>query len=148
MKQRLQETVVWSHRHRRAFESLGVEASRGVLLFGPPGTGKTLLARAVATESGATFLAVSITDLIKGHVGESEKAIRSLFLSARRCSPSVVFLDELEALFGQRHLDKFASKVCFVRGSVRRRSVLADLLMLVCTLVGVSVASRDGSVGC
>ena len=70
--------------------------------YGPPGTGKTLLAKAVATESEANFMAVSIPDLIKGEVGESEKAIAKIFKTATRCSPCIVFLDELEAIFGSR----------------------------------------------
>lgn len=70
--------------------------------YGPPGTGKTLLAKAVATESEANFMAVSIPDLIKGEVGESEKAIAKVFKMATRCSPCIVFLDELEAIFGTR----------------------------------------------
>ncbi|KAI1309722.1 hypothetical protein EDD11_003974, partial [Mortierella claussenii] len=70
--------------------------------YGPPGTGKTLLAKAVATESEANFMAVSIPDLIKGEVGESEKALAKVFKMATRCSPCVVFLDELEAIFGSR----------------------------------------------
>ncbi|RUS28996.1 P-loop containing nucleoside triphosphate hydrolase protein [Jimgerdemannia flammicorona] len=73
-----------------------------LLRYGPPGTGKTLLAKAVATESSANFLAVSIPDLVKGEIGESEKAIVRTFNVARRCSPCVLFLDELEALFGRR----------------------------------------------
>ncbi|KAF9900727.1 spermatogenesis associated protein 5 [Linnemannia zychae] len=70
--------------------------------YGPPGTGKTLLAKAVATESEANFMAVSIPELIKGEVGESEKAISKVFKAASRCSPCIIFLDELEALFGTR----------------------------------------------
>ncbi|KAF9102952.1 hypothetical protein BGX27_010800 [Mortierella sp. AM989] len=71
-------------------------------IYGPPGTGKTLLAKAVATESEANFMAVSIPDLIKGEVGESEKAIAKIFKMANRCTPCIVFLDELEAIFGSR----------------------------------------------
>jgi SpoVK/Ycf46/Vps4 family AAA+-type ATPase len=70
--------------------------------YGPPGTGKTLLAKAVATESEANFMAVSIPELIKGEVGESEKAIAKVFKTASKCSPCIVFLDELEAIFGTR----------------------------------------------
>ena len=70
--------------------------------YGPPGTGKTLLAKAVATESEANFMAVSIPELIKGEVGESEKAIARVFKTASKCSPCIIFLDELEAIFGTR----------------------------------------------
>ncbi|KAF9350897.1 hypothetical protein BGX34_000920 [Mortierella sp. NVP85] len=70
--------------------------------YDPPGTGETLLAKAVATESEANLMVVSIPDLIKGETGESEKAISMVFKMVTRCSPCIVFLDELEAIFGLR----------------------------------------------
>ncbi|CAB5181418.1 unnamed protein product [Rhizophagus irregularis] len=80
-----------------------IENTRGIfLLYGPPGTGKTLLAKAVATESSAHFMPISIPELIKSEVGESEKAIANVFRIAIRCCPCIIFLDELEAMFGNR----------------------------------------------
>ncbi|CAB4493451.1 unnamed protein product [Rhizophagus irregularis] len=80
-----------------------IENTRGIfLLYGPPGTGKTLLAKAVATESSAHFMPISISELIKSEVGESEKAIANVFRIAIRCCPCIIFLDELEAMFGNR----------------------------------------------
>ncbi|KAG0034061.1 hypothetical protein BGZ82_005877 [Podila clonocystis] len=102
VKKILEESVIWLYKHADAYARLGIRPSKGVLLYGPPGTGKTLLAKAVATESEANFMAVSIPDLIKGEVGESEKAIAKIFKTATRCSPCIVFLDELEAIFGSR----------------------------------------------
>ncbi|KAF8929650.1 P-loop containing nucleoside triphosphate hydrolase protein [Dissophora ornata] len=102
VKKTLEESVIWLYKHADAFARMGISPSKGVLLYGPPGTGKTLLAKAVATESEANFMAVSIPDLIKGEVGESEKAIAKVFKMATRCSPCIVFLDELEAIFGTR----------------------------------------------
>ncbi|KAF8952836.1 hypothetical protein BGZ52_003466 [Haplosporangium bisporale] len=102
VKKILEESVIWLYKHADAYERLGIRPSKGILLYGPPGTGKTLLAKAVATESEANFMAVSIPDLIKGEVGESEKAIAKIFKTATRCSPCIVFLDELEAIFGSR----------------------------------------------
>ncbi|CAG8581065.1 2450_t:CDS:2, partial [Scutellospora calospora] len=96
------ESVIWIYKHVDAFHHLGIKPSKGVLLYGPPGTGKTLLAKAVATESSAHFIPVSIPDLIKSEVGESEKAISNIFKIARRCSPCIIFLDELEAMFGSK----------------------------------------------
>ncbi|CEP16598.1 hypothetical protein [Parasitella parasitica] len=101
-KNALEESAVWVYKHADAYKRLGIRPSKGVLLYGPPGTGKTLLAKAVATESSANFLPVSIPDLVKGHVGESEKAVSRIFQTAIRCSPCVIFLDELEAIFSSR----------------------------------------------
>ncbi|OBZ87579.1 hypothetical protein A0J61_04363 [Choanephora cucurbitarum] len=101
-KQALEESAVWVYRHADAYRRLGIRPSKGLLLFGPPGTGKTLLAKAVATESSANFLSIRIPDLIKGEVGESEKAVSKIFRTAIRCSPCVVFFDELEAIFASR----------------------------------------------
>ncbi|CAG8454143.1 2996_t:CDS:10 [Diversispora eburnea] len=97
VKKILEESVIWIYKHADAFRRLGIKPSKGVLLYGPPGTGKTLLAKAVSTESSAHFIPVSIPDLIK-----SEKAIENIFKIARQCSPCIIFLDELEALFGNR----------------------------------------------
>ncbi|KAF7724657.1 hypothetical protein EC973_000829 [Apophysomyces ossiformis] len=102
VKAALEESIVWVYKHADAYRRLGVQSSKGVLLYGPPGTGKTMLAKAVATESAANFLPVSIPDLVKGEVGESEKAVVKIFQTAVRCSPCVIFLDELEAVFGTR----------------------------------------------
>ncbi|KAF9097370.1 hypothetical protein BGX23_009073 [Mortierella sp. AD031] len=102
VKKTLEESVIWLYKHAEAYSRMGISPSKGVLLYGPPGTGKTLLAKAVATESEANFMAVSIPELIKGEVGESEKAIARVFKTASKCSPCIVFLDELEAIFGAR----------------------------------------------
>ncbi|KAI9265619.1 P-loop containing nucleoside triphosphate hydrolase protein [Sporodiniella umbellata] len=101
-KRMLEESAIWIYKHADAYRRLGIRPSKGLLLYGPPGTGKTLLAKAVATESSANFLAVGIPDLIKGEVGESEKAVSRIFRTAIRCSPCVIFLDELEAIFASR----------------------------------------------
>ncbi|MCE4604465.1 MAG: AAA family ATPase, partial [Aeropyrum sp.] len=78
---------------------------KGVLLFGPPGTGKTLLAKAVATESGANFIAVRGPEILSKWVGESEKAIREIFSKARQHAPAVVFFDEIDAIAPTRGTD-------------------------------------------
>ncbi|CAI2166735.1 19572_t:CDS:10 [Funneliformis geosporum] len=110
VKRTLEESVIWIYKHFDAFQRLGIKASKGVLLYGPPGTGKTLLAKAVATESSAHFMPISIPELIKSEVGESEKAIANIFRIAIQCSPCIIFLDELEAIFGNRDSSGFLGK--------------------------------------
>ncbi|KAJ3288295.1 hypothetical protein HK104_008244 [Borealophlyctis nickersoniae] len=77
----------------------------GVLLFGPPGTGKTMLAKAVAKSSGARFMNVALSNVFDKYVGEGEKNVKAVFTLARKLSPCVVFLDEVDALFGSRRGD-------------------------------------------
>ncbi|RLG51643.1 MAG: AAA family ATPase [Thermoproteota archaeon] len=100
--QQLREAVEWPLKHPEVFERMGVKPPKGVLLYGPPGTGKTLLAKAAASESGASFIAVKGPELLSKWVGESEKAIREVFRKARQYSPSIVFFDEIDALAPRR----------------------------------------------
>jgi AAA family ATPase, CDC48 subfamily len=98
VKEELREIVEYPLKYRDAYEALSIEVPKGVLLFGPPGTGKTLLAKAVATESGANFIAVRGPEVLSKWVGESEKAIREIFRKARQAAPTVVFFDEIDAI--------------------------------------------------
>ena len=98
VKQQLREAVEWPMKHPEVFENMGIEPPRGILLFGPPGTGKTLLAKAVATESGANFIAVRGPEILSKWVGESEKAVREIFRKARQYAPVVIFFDEVDAI--------------------------------------------------
>jgi len=97
-KQEIQEAVEYPLTERERFEELGIRPPRGVLLFGPPGTGKTLIAKAVANESGANFIAIRGPQLLSKWVGESERAVREIFKKARQVAPSIIFFDELDAL--------------------------------------------------
>ena len=98
VKQELREIVEWPLKYPQAFAKMGVKPPKGVLLYGPPGTGKTLLAKAVATESGANFIAVRGPEILSKWVGESERAIREIFKKARQYAPSVIFFDEIDAI--------------------------------------------------
>ncbi len=105
VKQELREVVEWPLKYPEAFARIGIKPPKGVLLFGPPGTGKTLLAKAVATESGANFIAVRGPEILSKWVGESERAIREIFAKARQYAPAVIFFDEIDAIAMARGSD-------------------------------------------
>ncbi|HOL42261.1 MAG TPA: AAA family ATPase, partial [Methanospirillum sp.] len=94
----IREAVEYPLTRREKYDDLGIQSPRGVLLYGPPGTGKTLLAKAVANESGANFIAVRGPQLLSKWVGESERAVREIFKKARQVAPAIIFFDELDAL--------------------------------------------------
>ena len=102
VRQALTETVLWPLQHRDSFERLGVEPPRGVLLYGPPGCGKTFVVRALAASGRLTVHMVKGAELMDKWVGSSEKAVRDLFQKARDSAPSLVFLDEIDALAPRR----------------------------------------------
>ena len=101
-KQELQEAVEWPLKYPESFEKFGVRPPRGVLIYGPPGTGKTLLAKAVANESDANFIAVKGPELLSKWVGESEKGVREVFRKARQTAPTVIFFDEIDSIASTR----------------------------------------------
>ena len=101
-KQALTEAVLWPLQHPETFERLGVEPPRGVLLYGPPGCGKTFVVRALASSGRLSVHAVKGAELMDKWVGASEKAVRELFRRARDSAPSLVFLDEIDALAPRR----------------------------------------------
>src|SRR5256712_4801135 len=102
------------------FDRLGVEPPKGVLLYGPPGTGKTLIARVVAAETNAAFFIINGPEIINKFYGESESRLRAVFQEAQRRSPSIIFIDELDAL---------APKRTETGGEVERR-IVGQLLAL------------------
>jgi transitional endoplasmic reticulum ATPase len=101
-KQALTEAVLWPLQHPDTFARLGVDPPRGVLLYGPPGCGKTFLVRALASTGRLSVHAVKGAELMDKWVGASEKAVRELFQRARDSAPSLVFLDEIDALAPRR----------------------------------------------
>ena len=98
VKQQLKEAIEWPLTNSAGFDRLGIKPPRGVLLYGPPGTGKTLLAKAIATESEANFIAIKGPEVMSKWVGESEKRLREVFRKAKQVAPCIVFLDELDSL--------------------------------------------------
>jgi transitional endoplasmic reticulum ATPase len=101
-KKELKEAVELPLKKPELFEKMGIRSVKGILLYGPPGTGKTLLAKAVANESEANFIAIRGPELISKWVGESERGIREVFRKARSASPCIIFFDEIDALVPPR----------------------------------------------
>lgn len=124
--QRIREMVELPLRHPEIFQRLGIEPPKGVLLHGPPGCGKTLLARAVASESEANFFSINGPEIMSKFYGESEARLREIFQQAQQNAPSIIFIDELDAIAPKREE---------VTGEVERR-VVAQLLALMDGLGG------------
>ncbi|MBS3073493.1 CDC48 family AAA ATPase [Candidatus Pacearchaeota archaeon] len=99
---KLREMVELPLKHPEIFSKLGIEPPKGVLLYGPPGTGKTLLAKAVASESEAHFILLNGPEIMSKFYGESEKKIREIFDSAEKNAPSIIFIDEIDAIAPKR----------------------------------------------
>jgi len=123
VKQKLIEAVEWPISYPDIFIHHGISPPHGILLYGPPGTGKTLLAKAVATESQANFIAIRGPEFLSKWVGESEKAVREVFRKAKQAAPSIIFLDELDAIAPRRG--------AFTGGSHVMESVVNQILSLV-----------------
>jgi transitional endoplasmic reticulum ATPase len=118
--QRIREMIELPLRYPELFQKLGIEPPKGVLLYGPPGCGKTLLAKAVSTEAEANFILVNGPEIMNKYYGESEARLREIFRKAEENSPSIIFIDEIDAI---------APKRSEVTGEVEKR-VVAQLLAL------------------
>jgi transitional endoplasmic reticulum ATPase len=118
---KIREMVEIPMKHPEIFQKLGIEPPKGVLLHGPPGTGKTLLAKAVATESEANFILLNGPEIMSKFYGESEKKIRDIFEEAEKTAPTIIFIDEIDAIAPKRE---------DVQGEVERRVVSQILTMM------------------
>jgi transitional endoplasmic reticulum ATPase len=118
---KIREMVEVPLKHPEVFERLGVEPPKGVLLHGPPGTGKTLLAKAVANESESNFILLNGPEIMSKFYGESEKKVREIFDEAEKNSPSIIFIDEIDAIAPKRE---------DTHGEVERRVVSQLLTMM------------------
>ncbi|HKV58641.1 MAG TPA: CDC48 family AAA ATPase [Ktedonobacteraceae bacterium] len=118
--QRIREMIELPLKYPAVFDRLGVEPPKGVLLYGPPGTGKTLIARVVASETNAAFFVINGPEIMNKFYGESESRLRSVFQEAQKRAPSIIFIDELDAL---------APKRAETGGEVERR-IVGQLLAL------------------
>ncbi len=129
VKQELREAVEWPLTYPKAFERLGITPPKGILLYGPPGTGKTLLAKAVANESEANFIAIRGPEVLSKWVGETEKRVREIFRKARQAAPTVIFIDEIDAIApargsyeGARHMDTLINQLLTEMDGIERNS--------------------------
>ncbi|MEM3807806.1 MAG: CDC48 family AAA ATPase [Nitrososphaerota archaeon] len=118
--QRIREMIELPLRYPELFQRLGIDPPKGVLLYGPPGCGKTLLAKAVATEAEANFILINGPEIMNKYYGETEAKLREIFRKAEEEAPSIIFIDEIDAI---------APKRSEVTGEVEKR-VVAQLLAL------------------
>ena len=102
VKQELIQAVTWPLKHSEIFGRYDIQPTRGILLYGKSGTGKTLLAKALAHESGVNFISVQSANVLSRYLGESERALKDIFRVAKQAAPSIIYFDEIEALFPER----------------------------------------------
>lgn len=105
IKMKLRQAIEWPLNHPQVFSRLGLNPPKGILLYGPPGCSKTTMVKIIAAQSGLSFFSLSGASIYSSFLGESEQSIRTLFQTARSATPSVVFLDELDAIVGKRSLE-------------------------------------------
>ncbi|CAG2100250.1 unnamed protein product [Medioppia subpectinata] len=143
----LQLSILAPIKYEHDVKALGLSTSVGILLCGPPGCGKTLLAKAIANESGINFISVKGPELLNMYVGESERAVRSVFIRARNSRPCVVFFDEIDALCPKRsdsessnassrvvnqlltEMDGLESRNCFLLAATNRPDIIDPAIL-------------------
>jgi len=119
--EKIREMIELPLRHPELFVRLGIDPPKGVLLYGPPGTGKTLLAKAVASESGANFYSIAGPEIMSKWYGQTEENLRKIFEEAEKNAPSIIFIDEIDAIAPKREE---------VTGEVEKRTVSQMLALM------------------
>lgn len=101
-KQEIKEAIELPLSHPELYQQIGIDPPRGVLLYGPPGTGKTMLAKAVANQTDASFLRMVGSEFVQKYLGEGPRMVRDVFRMAKDNAPSIVFIDEVDAIATKR----------------------------------------------
>ena len=133
----LRSTVELPMKKPKSFEKIGIEPPKGVLLVGPPGTGKTLMAKAVANATNATFIRLIGSELVQKYIGEGARLVRELFQLAQEKAPSIIFIDELDAV-GAKRMDV---------GTTGDREVQRTLMQLLGELDGFTPRGKVSIMG-
>lgn len=105
------QSTKWWFEQGKTFAALNVQPTVGILLHGPPGTGKSLIMKALVGECRTNHLSVDVSDIIHGHVGQSEKRLTQVFMKAQDMAPCIVLFDELDVLFGSETAKSASNKV-------------------------------------
>ncbi len=134
----VQEVIELPLKKPNLFKDLGIQPPKGVLLYGPPGTGKTLLAKAVAASTKSTFIEIVASELVQKFIGEGAKLVKELFKLAREKSPSIIFIDELDALAARR-IDV---------GTSGEREVQRTFMQLLAEIDGFKPLGKVKIIGC
>lgn len=101
-KQEIKEAIELPLTHPQLYAQIGIDPPRGVLLYGPPGTGKTMLAKAVANQTDASFIRVVGSEFVQKYLGEGPRMVRDVFRMAKDNAPSIIFIDEVDAIATKR----------------------------------------------
>jgi len=136
--QEVQEVIELPLKKPELFKQIGIEPPKGILLYGPPGTGKTLLAKAVAASTNSTFIEIVSSELVQKFIGEGAKLVKEIFQLAKEKAPSIVFIDELDALAAVR-VDV---------GTSGEREVQRTLMQLLAEIDGFKALGNVKIIGC
>jgi len=141
-KKRIRQLIEYPLRHKQAYSYFGIEPPRGILLYGPPGTGKTRIAQALKTEVGANIFIIQGPEIIGSHYGESENKLREIFEQASTNAPSIILIDEIDALVPKR--DSLRSEV--FHGVVATMLTLLDGLKRIDGVIVIGTTNRPSEI--